>query len=205
MRFDISGVRMDIFAFIGRNRFKFFAAALLAVAGFLFGIINAFTHVITDEALLAVQKYGVIRLIMGERTFFGYLLARFLLHLLLAAILTFFGVREFLAYFSYAVILIYAYQYGYLIGAVFCYAGLSVLPLMLVCIIPMFLIFLCILMYYAVYIIHFSCSARIGYFRELRYYAHSVKMPFIYATVAVFAVALVESVLAALLTMGMVL
>ncbi|MCL2797947.1 MAG: hypothetical protein FWD58_07840 [Firmicutes bacterium] len=198
-------IRYDFFAFIGRNRLKFLVALVLAAGGFIFGLINALVRVSTDDALAAVQNYDIIRLSLGARTFFGYWMGRLFLHLLLIAVISVLGVRELLAYLFYAVIAIYAYQYAFFIGAVFCYAGLTVLPLMLLCIIPFFLLFLCILAYYGVFIICFSHRSGIGQWREFSYYVQCVKFPFLWALAAVFCASLIESALATLLTAGIVL
>jgi len=204
-RLDISGIWFDAGSFIGRNRFKFFVAFLLAAGGFTFGLINAFARVTTDEALLSIQNYSIVRLAIGERSFFGYFLIRLLLHLLLLAVLTLLGVRELLAYGSFLVIITYAYQCAFFIGAVFCYAGLTVLPLMLLCLIPLSLVFLCVLTYYAVFIVYFAPQARVACFRDISYYAHCVKLPFVCAAAAVACAALLESGLACLLTAGIIL
>ena len=204
-RHSFDGFRFDIFAFIGRNRFKFLLAFLLAAAGFVFGLINAFARVTTEDALLAVKNYGIVRLSLGERSFFGYWMGRFFLHFLLIAVITLLGVRELLAYLSYLVLVIYAYQYAFLIGAVFCYAGLAALPVMLACLIPLFIIFMCILLYFSVFILCFSRASRVEALRDFSYYAHSVKAPLCLASGIIFAVSLIESVLAALLTSGIVL
>jgi len=204
-RRSLDGLRFDIVTFIGRNRIKFIIAFSLSAAGFIFGLINALARVTTDEAMLAVKGYDIVRMSLGERGFFGYWMGRFFLHLFLVALLALFGVRELLSYLSYLVLVIYAYQYAFFIGAVFCYAGLTALPVMLACIIPMFLIGLCILTYFGVFILFFAHNSKIGRWNEFSYYLRCVKVPILCALAAVFLASLIESILAALLTAAIVL
>ena len=205
LRFDIHGVFCDASAFIRRNKFKFLAAFLVVVIAFIFGAWNAVSITKSEELFLRIQKYNVVLLIAGERKFFSYFFSRVLLSLLLVLTFSLLGVKVFSSYLSYGVLALYVYQYAFFIGTLLCYAKLVVLPLVLLCLIPFFLVGLCVLIYYAVFVVCFACEAHIERFSDLLYYAYLIKFPLVIAASVCLVVGLLESMLACLLTIGIVL
>jgi len=200
LRVDIQGIFFDLGLFIRRNRFKFFMALIMVLLGATLGIISA--PIAGDAARQSLLRYNLFLVMMGERSFFGYFLFRFLFLWIMIIIVSILNVRPLIAWASYSVILLFSYQHTVLIFISFSYAGLSILPLMLLCIVPFFLIKLFLLSYYASLLLCASYRCSVTRFVDISYYTRTIFNPFIIATLVIVFLSALEAALVSLLTIG---
>ncbi len=187
--------------FIRRNKYKFLVALLLAALAAGIGIWRAFA--IKDPTFDGLRRYNVMQLISGERNFFVYFLFRCLMSLVIVTLIALSGIRFFTAWLSFALLFMYAYICAYFIGALFIFARLVVLPLALLCLIPIFIVMLFIFTFFSV---HSVCAAKLrGRYCHFYDFYTEVRFPFVFAAVACLAAAVLETLLACILTIGIVL
>ena len=168
----------------------------------LVGIWRAFA--VADPEFSAIQKYNIMRLVSGSRSFFAYFLFRFLATLSLILILSVCGIRLFTACLAFAAIFIYAYMSAYFIGAIFILAKAAALPLALLGLIPFLILYIFIFAFYISHIICFAARMRLQFFRDFFYYLGCIKKPFFIALFICLIAALFDAILVSLLTIGLV-
>ena len=203
MRIDIKGSFLDGWRFVLCHKGKAIIGLFLAILAASFGIANALGVVeVTRQGLM---RFNVFLVLVGERGFVGYFFWRFLVLLLLVVVMAVFGFRPAVSWISYIVIVLFSYQAAFFICLMFIYGGLTVLPLMLVVIVPSTLIALCILLFFTCVIINLSHKAKVCRTADIPYYAKSVGLPILLASITFLVLALLEAALVMLFTMGITL
>jgi hypothetical protein len=200
-RIDFYGLFYDGRAFFARNKLKFLAAFIVVAAAALFGVWRAFAA--GDPSFSSVWKFNIMRLITGERNAFIYFIFRFLLLLCVAALLALSGIRFWTSWIAYAVLFVYAYFAANQIGVLFILSRLAVLPLALVCLIPAFIVSVCVLSFLAVHAV--SASFLRGRYARFYDFYIDARRPFLIAAVLLLIAAALESLLAFVLTLGIIL
>jgi len=185
-----------------RNKLKVIIASVVILIAFGLGIANALS--IEFFSVWGIQRFNMVALITGRRTFFGYFLMRLLGVAFLLLILSLCALKPVTAWFSLIGLFVFGFNTGFFVGAMFIHASISVLPVIALCVIPAFLLFsVCFIIYFSA-MIEFSCHHNLRC-RDFVEFVCCLKKPFLAAIAFVAILSLVESILAAVLTLGIVL
>ena len=200
LRFDIKGTFLDACAFLRLHRLKFLIALAFVLVGGILGIMRALA--IEEVARQSLMRFNLFLLIVGERTFWSYFFFRFFLLLIIVLGISLLGIRPILAWISLGILLLFVYQAAFFIALVFSYAGLVLLPLMLIVVVPLTLIFISILIFYISFILHNATCCAVTRFSDIHYFCRSVSKPFLATILILWILIIIEALLVFLLTLG---
>ncbi len=138
-KFNIYNVIYDFQSFIKSNVKKITACSIISIAAIILGIRGAFS---VDDAAsyLFVHPTDVFLIIINKKSVFGYFFSHLITDILLIALITLASVHFLTSFFCYIIIFFRSYLFALHIALYIILFKLSILPYILICLIPCFLL-----------------------------------------------------------------
>ena len=200
LRVDFYGVYLDFLSFVRRNRGKLIICVAFAVIGCILGIRSGMSAA-AKRGIDCIEKINIYLLISGKRSFFGYFISRFLSFTLVAAVMVFLSYTIYTAWINLIITFAYTFFFFRSATAAVILLKITFLPSAVLCVFPFAIIFsaaLCLI-----------CAFTIGRSGELLYCGRqpfrrigATFRPLIFPLIFIAAAALLETILACILTVG---
>lgn len=203
LRVDIYGVYRDFVDFIRCNKAKLLITLAFAVAGCVLGVRGAFSAAETD-GVACIKRFNVYLLICGSRGFFGYFLRRFLSCLLITLAMCLLSYRIYTAWVNAGIVFLYCFLNFRMASASVILLKITFLPAAVLCVFPFAVLFTAYFCCVCVFCFNksneFRCYGGDNYFSCVGGVCRRLVLPVCFVVLA----ALAESLLALILTLGVI-
>lgn len=203
IRLDLFNVVYDIKFFLRRSSKVILISLLISVIAIIFAIVNALS--IKDVPnLVSITNYNIILVINGGRSFWSFFWIKLFTISVIILIVFLLSYRIYTAIINFLLIFLFCYFNVHSIVLVIMYLKLSILPAMLICIIPsmfIYILLLCCLISYS-----FKNACEFQYYGETNYFrcvCSGLKVFFILGII-ISVLVLIESTFAFLLTRAII-
>ncbi|MCI8413212.1 MAG: hypothetical protein HFE47_03855 [Clostridia bacterium] len=139
IRFNVYNLIFDFRDFVRNNRVKLIVIAAVNLLGLILGIRGAFSVYDAGEYLYHHQP-NVFMYIAGKKSIFGYFFVNMITYLLVLALLVLCSAHFLTSYLCFAILFFRSYLFALHVCLYFMFLKLSVLPFVLACLLPCYLI-----------------------------------------------------------------
>ncbi|MDE7395165.1 MAG: hypothetical protein K2M95_03490 [Clostridiales bacterium] len=159
VRINAYNLLYDIRDFIRQNRIKLLLMLLVNVVAIIIGIKSGFS--VSDVGdYLHGHRHTEFLFIIGRKSVFSYFFITLLVHVMLLALFTFSAVHFITAYLGLFLLFLRSYIFALNLSLYIAYLKLTVLPYVILCMIPFYLIVTCLFCALVAIAINRSCDAR---------------------------------------------
>lgn len=166
IRVNAYNLLYDFRDFVRANRIKLLFLWLACIAGIILGICGAFS-VFDAQVYLTNHADSTFLFVIGKKSIVGYFFVNLIISLLTVLLLAFLSVHFLASYLSFLVLFFRSYVFSLYLCLYIMLLKLSVLPFVLLCLIPYYLLSVAIFTVVAVLALNRACDLHLyGYCNE---------------------------------------